>query len=102
MPLPWSEPDGWPRPGRWAPLRPGPAGPDRGPLGRRCHPLDELDQGVVDPDRVPRLRAVAAALEHQQVPAGRLGGYLAALHKKWFGVQPEKTTSTVMLMTMPK
>ena len=43
-----------------------------------------------------------AAQFNTQISLLKKGGYLAALHKKWFGVQPEKTTSTVMLMTMPK
>ena len=29
-------------------------------------------------------------------------GFLAATHKKWFGTDPEATTSTVMVMDMPK
>lgn len=29
-------------------------------------------------------------------------GYLAALHKKWFGVEAEKTSSTVTVLPMPK
>lgn len=29
-------------------------------------------------------------------------GFLAATHKKWFGSDPEATTSTVMVMDMPK
>ena len=29
-------------------------------------------------------------------------GFLAAIHKKWFGTDPEATTSTVMVMDMPK
>ena len=37
-----------------------------------------------------------------QISLLKKSGYLAALHKKWFGVQPEKTTSTVTLMSMPK
>lgn len=37
-----------------------------------------------------------------QINLLKKSGYLAALHKKWFGVQPEKTTSTVTLMSMPK
>ena len=37
-----------------------------------------------------------------QINLLKKSGYLAALHKKWFGVQPEKTTSTVTLMSMPR
>ena len=43
-----------------------------------------------------------AAKFSTQISLLKKSGYLAELHKKWFGVQPEKTTSTVMLMTMPK
>ena len=29
-------------------------------------------------------------------------GFLAGLHEKWFGAAPEPTTSTVMVMQIPK
>lgn len=37
-----------------------------------------------------------------QLDLMKRSGYLAALHKKWFGVEPEKTTSTVTVLPMPK
>ncbi|GHF53750.1 polar amino acid transport system substrate-binding protein [Deinococcus metalli] len=37
-----------------------------------------------------------------QIDMMKRSGYLAALHKKWFGAAPEKTTSTVTVLPMPK
>ncbi|WP_309573208.1 transporter substrate-binding domain-containing protein, partial [Deinococcus sp.] len=37
-----------------------------------------------------------------QLDLMKRSGYLSALHKKWFGVEPEKTTSTATVLPMPK
>ena len=37
-----------------------------------------------------------------QITALKKSGYLAALHQKWFGVAPEKTTSTATVLPLPK
>ena len=39
---------------------------------------------------------------NNQISLMKKSGALAELHQKWFGVLPEKTTSTVKLMSMPK
>lgn len=36
------------------------------------------------------------------ITALKTEGFVAATHKKWFGADPEATTSTVMVMDMPK
>ncbi|MGY2894825.1 transporter substrate-binding domain-containing protein [Deinococcus sp. UYEF24] len=39
---------------------------------------------------------------NSQINLMKKSGALAELHQKWFGVVPEKTTSTIKLMSMPK
>ncbi|AZI45029.1 amino acid ABC transporter substrate-binding protein (plasmid) [Deinococcus psychrotolerans] len=43
-----------------------------------------------------------AAQFNTQLDAMKKSGYLAKLHQKWFGVLPEKGTSTATLLPMPK
>ncbi len=43
-----------------------------------------------------------AAQFNAEISSLKKSGYLAKLHAKWFGVAPEKTTSTVTVLPMPK
>ncbi|TSA80124.1 transporter substrate-binding domain-containing protein [Deinococcus detaillensis] len=43
-----------------------------------------------------------AAQFNTQLDAMKKSGYLAKLHQKWFGVLPEKGTSTATILPMPK